>query len=233
MSRLGIVTGLIAELDIIATAVRDLPQPARPLLFCAGADTGRAREGALSLIGAGADALVSFGLAGGLSPRLEPGALVLADAVRAPDGKSLTACAPWRNRLIALAGDVVPLAVGAILGTTHPVATPPAKEDLFRETGALAVDMESHGVAAAATETGLPFIVIRAVADPAWRPVPTAAHKGLGPNGRRRPVAVLLGLLLRPRDLPHVVRLAGDSRAALASLSRVASLALPRFGLGA
>lgn len=233
MSRLGIVTGLIAELDIIATAARRLPQPDRPLFFCAGADAGRAREGALSLIGAGADALVSFGMAGGLSPRLGPGALVLADAVRAPDGKSLTTCAPWRDRLTALAGDAVPLAVGAILGATHAVATPPAKEDLFRETGALAVDMESHGVAAAAAETGLPFIAIRAVADPAWRPVPTAALKGLGPDGRRRPAAVLLGLLLRPRELSHLLRLAADTRAALASLSRVASLALPRFGLGA
>ncbi|MEE8123260.1 MAG: nucleoside phosphorylase [Alphaproteobacteria bacterium] len=233
MSRLGIVTGLIAELDIIATAVRDLPQAARPLLYCAGADAGHAREGALGLIEAGADGLVSFGMAGGLSPRLGPGALVLADTVRAPDGKSVTTSASWRQRLTALAGAAVPLAVGTILGVAHPVAAPRAKEGLFRETGALAVDLESHGVAAAAAEAGLPFIVIRALADPAWRPLPTAALAGLGPGGRRRPVAVLLGLLLRPGEIPDVVRLAGDSRAALASLRRVASLALPRFGLGA
>ena len=233
MSRLGVVTGLIAELDIIAAALREFPQAARPLLYCAGADAGRAREGALGLIRAGADGLVSFGMAGGLSPRLRPGALVLADTVRAPDGKSARTSGSWRQGLIALAGDAVPLAVGTVLGAARPVAAPPAKEDLFRKTGALAVDMESHGVAAAAAEAGLPFIVIRAVADPAWRPVPTAALKGVGPDGRRRPVAVLLGLLSRPGELPDVMRLAGNSRAALASLSRVASLALPRFGLGA
>jgi hypothetical protein len=93
--------------------------------------------------------------------------------------------------------------------------------------------MESHGVGAAAAAAGLPFIVVRAVADPARRALPPAALAGIGQDGRRRPLAVLLRLALRPLDIGDVLRLAGDSRAALRSLGRVASVALPQFGLGA
>ena len=233
MSQLGVVTGLIAEADCIARPAGEWGQAGRPFIYCAGANQERAREGALRLIEDGAKALVSFGMAGGLDPGLEPGALICADTVQAPDRETLATSRIWRQGLIALIGDELPVSVGAIITTARPVASAAAKEALARDTGAIAVDMESHGVGAAAAEAGLPFIVIRAVADPARRALPRAALAGIDRDGRRRPLAVLLRLLLRPLDIADVVRLAGDSRAALVSLRRVASVALPRFGLGA
>ena len=233
MSRLGIVTGLVAEADCIARPTGEWDQAGRPFLYCAGANGERAREGARRLIEDGAQALVSFGMAGGLDPGLEPGALIFADTVQAPDREALATSQDWRQGLIALIGNEVPVSVGAVITTARPVASPAAKEALARDTGAIAVDMESHGVGAAAAEADLPFIVVRAVADPARRALPWAALAGVGPDGGRRPLAVLLRLLARPRDIADVVRLAGDSRAALSSLRRVASVALPHFGLGA
>ena len=233
MSRLGIVTGLVAEADCIARPTGEWEQAGRPFLYCAGANGERAREGARRLIEDGAQALVSFGMAGGLDPGLEPGALIFADTVQAPDYEPLATSRDWRQGLIALIGNEVPVSVGAVITTARPVASPAAKEALARDTGAIAVDMESHGVGAAAAEADLPFIVVRAVADPARRALPWAALAGVGPDGGRRPLAVLLRLLARPRDIADVVRLAGDSRAALSSLRRVASVALPHFGLGA
>ncbi len=233
MSRLGIVTGLAAEADCIARPAGEWEQAGRPFLYCAGANGERAREGARRLIEDGAQALVSFGMAGGLDPGLEPGALIFADTVQAPDGEPLATSRDWRQGLIALIGNEVPVSVGAVITTARPVASAAAKEALARDTGAIAVDMESHGVGAAAAEAGLPFIVGRAVADPARRALPLAALAGVGPDGGRRPLAVLLRLLVRPWDIADVVRLAGDSRAALSSLRRVASVALPHFGLGA
>lgn len=233
MSRIGVVTGLLAEADCIARPAGEWGQASRPFLYCAGADGERAREGALRLIEDGAKALVSFGMAGGLDPSLEPGALICADTVQAPDRETLATSQDWRQRLIALINDELPVSVGAVITTTRPVASAAAKEALARDTGAIAVDMESHGVAAVAAEAGLPFIVIRAVADPARRALPRAALAGIGRDGGRRPLAVLLRLALRPLDIADVVRLAGDSRAALVSLRRVASVALPHFGLGA
>ena len=50
-------------------------------------------------------------------------------------------------------------------------------------TGAAAADMESHVVARLAAELGLPFAVLRVIADPAEREVPPAALAGMRADG--------------------------------------------------
>src|SRR5262249_60264974 len=67
--------------------------------------------------------------------------------------------------------------------------------------GGAAVDMESPAGAGEAVAAGLPFLVIRAIADPAGRALPAAALAGLAPDGSARPWAVLLSLLRRPPQL--------------------------------
>ena len=82
--------------------------------------------------------------------------------------------------------------------------------------------MESHAVAAAAARAGVPFIAVRAIADPAERAIPTSALAGLAPDGSTRPIAVVARLALRPWQIAGVIRLAADSAAALAALRGVA-----------
>ena len=89
--------------------------------------------------------------------------------------------------------------------------------------------MESHAVAAEAVAAGLPFLVIRAIADPAGRALPAAALAGLSPDGGARPWAVLLSLLCRPDQLIGLVRLIGDSAAGFAALGGVGSRLGPRL----
>jgi len=72
--------------------------------------------------------------------------------------------------------------------------------------------MESRGVAEAAHEAGVPFVALRAVADPADRSLPPAAVDAINAYGRLRPLRVLLGLLRRPRDLAALFALATDAR---------------------
>src|SRR6185437_16644110 len=73
---------------------------------------------------------------------------------------------------------------GDILGATEPAASPEGKAALFRATGAVAVDLESHLVAAAAERARKPFLVLRAIADPALRALPPAAVNGLDARGK-------------------------------------------------
>jgi adenosylhomocysteine nucleosidase len=80
-------------------------------------------------------------------------------------------------------------------------------------------------VAAAADEAGLPALVIRAVADPAWRDLPGVALLSVGSGGQVRFGAVAQLLLRQPREWPPVARLALDTRAGLAALRRVAGSA--------
>jgi len=60
---------------------------------------------------------------------------------------------------------------------------PERKAGLFHTTGAIAVDLESHLVAQAAARAGRPFLILRAIADPASRSLPPAAVNGLDSDG--------------------------------------------------
>lgn len=229
MSRLGVVTGLIVEADCIARVAANRPEVVRPLIYSAGGDGERARRGARNLIDAGAGGLMSFGLAGGLSPDLGPGAVVLAETIRTPDGQGIDTDPAWRARFDALAGDRIVLNHGAIAGVDEPVVSPADKGRLYGTTGALIVDMESHGIATVARDAGVPFLALRVVADPATRAVPIAALAGLGPDGERRPLRVLMGLMMRPWQVGACLSLARDSAQALAQLRLLAALGPPLF----
>ncbi len=211
MSTIGIVTGFGAEAALLAGG------PWRVAM--AGGRPERALALARTLAAEGCGLLLSFGIAGGLDPALRPGALVVADGVFGPDGRHLAAAPTLFPDLTARRG---PVAAAATV-----VADPAAKARLFAATGALAVDLESWGVAQAAEEAGLPFGVLRAVADPAPRALPPAAAEGLDDQGNVRLGAVLLSLVKDPRQLPGLVRVGLDTRAALAAL-KAAVAALPR-----
>jgi hopanoid-associated phosphorylase len=221
---IGVVTGLRAEARCLAAL--DVA------VACSGARPARARAGAARLLAEGAAGLVSFGLAGGLSPAVAPGDLILADAVMLPHDERIATDVAWRSRLSALiqvAGRAPHQA--AVAGSDRLLVTVAAKRALFAATGALAVDMESHAVAEAAHAAGRPFLVLRAIADTADQALPRAATVALGPGGEVRLLAVARALLERPAELPALLRLGRQSRRALTALRRVVLLAGPALVL--
>lgn len=224
MRTIGVVTGSRAE-------ARCLPA-IDGRLVCSGADAGRARRETERLMGEVAG-FVSFGLAGALVPDLKPGDLLLPEEIIAADGSRIGTDPDWRARLVELAGSIVPGArLGPLLGSDALIETAVAKAALHRASGAIALDMESHAVARTARAAGLPFVVIRAIADPAEQALPAAACVALDAEGRVRPSAVAAALLRRPGDLPALLRLARQSGAGLRTLRRVAARAGPALGLG-
>lgn len=116
-----------------------------------------------SLEAAGAHPVVCVtGVCGGLEPSLEPGQIVVADAVVGVDGSHLALpTAPSLAAALAAAGLAV--RVGPIL-TTDRLVRGPARRALA-DRGAVAVDMES-AVLASAPWPG-PLAVVRAVVDTA------------------------------------------------------------------
>ncbi|HEX3382972.1 MAG TPA: phosphorylase [Paraburkholderia sp.] len=168
----------------------------------------------------GAAGIVSFGTAGGLAPDLEPGALIVADAVHGPFGR-IDTDRQWTERIAAavtaegLAGR---LRRGATAAVAAPLITAADKRALYDSTGALAVDMESHIAGASAAAHGLPFAVCRAIVDPAWRTLPPAATAGLRDDGSTALGPILRELLRQPSQLGALLRLAADARAARTTL---------------
>ena len=215
---IGIVTGFKAE-------ARCLRQE-RNRIICSGGDPAQARAGAERLVTMGVEALVSFGLAGGLDPAMVSGRLLLPEAVLLPDGRAIRTHEGWRQRLahLARAEDLDPL-TAPLAGSDRLLATAPDKRALFEATRALAVDMESHAVAEIAEARNLPYVVVRAIADTSEEAIPSAAQKGIGPGGEIRHLAVLKELLLHPGEARSVIRLGRESGRALTALRRVAALA--------
>jgi adenosylhomocysteine nucleosidase len=166
-----------------------------------------------------ADGLLSFGIAGGLAPRLAPGTLLLPRAVITGRSERLDVDPDLHRRaLAALAEAGLHAETGDLLGLEAVVATRQAKAAHHARHGTVAVDLESIHVARAARAAGKPFVVLRAVADPATRGLPAAALVGLHPSGRTAPGRVLGSLLRQPGQIRDLVATARDTRRALAAL---------------
>jgi adenosylhomocysteine nucleosidase len=207
------VTGLIAEARLVRRAG----------LRAVSGGGNSARTAALvrELVETGVKGLVSFGIAGGLDPTLQPGMLVLPLGVRGEGGERWPVDAAWRARLDAgLSRAGLAVAAGDVLGAAEAADSVARKATLFAGNGAIAVDLESHLVARAAAGAGLPFVVLRAVADPALRALPPAALVGLDADGRPAIGRVIAALARRPGQLPALLQVARDTRRAMLALRR-------------
>lgn len=221
MSALGVITGSRLE-------TRCLPRTGRLLIGCTGGRSAQTHGLAAGLVDRRVEGLVSFGVAGGLDPALKPGDVILPETVFAPDGRRIEVHPGWRRYMARKLDQLqVPALGGEICGSDRLVVTPADKAQLFELTGALAVDLESHEVGDVAEQSGLPFLVLRAIADPADQPLPAAAASALDARGRVAPLALLRALARRPRDLPAFFGLAMASRHALAALRRAGPAVAP------
>jgi hopanoid-associated phosphorylase len=179
----------------------------------------------------GASGIISFGTAGGLAYDGVPGRWVVAPAVVTESARFPTSLS-WSTRIRQVLSTSTP---ADIAGVDVPVADPQAKRLLHLRTGAAAVDMESHVAAATATARGLPFAACRVIIDPLCRALPPAALLDLRSDGTPDIGAVIKSLLRRPGQMPALMRIAMDARAARAALQRGrrllgAGLGFPDFG---
>jgi hopanoid-associated phosphorylase len=174
----------------------------------------------------GARGLISFGIAGALQPGLKPGMCVVGTAVLS-EGQNFAADGAWTDRLSA----ALPKARReTVFGSSRAVGEVDAKTALYRATGAAAVDMESHVVARIATAHGLPFAILRVIADSAEQRLPPAAVNGMKSDGTPDIVAVLKSLGYEPGQLPDLMRTAFAARHAMAELFRCHRLLGPALG---
>ena len=210
---IGIVCGLKSE----AAVARRAAATVSCRIAVSGARAAEARAIAGRFVDEGAGLLLSVGVSGGLDPALQPGALIVSQRVLCPDGRPIVAdCVGLRSEMGPAGGGWI---TGSILGSDVIVQTAAAKSRLYRATGALAVDMESHAVAAVAEAAGIPFLAMRAIADPADRALPPPAMDAIAPDGSTRVLATLLRVARAPKHFPELLQLGRDSEAALKALS--------------
>ncbi len=180
-----------------------------PFVEVGGGMPAGAEAAARRLVARGVAGLISFGLAGGLSPELRPGDVVVPAAVL--ENGVRFGCDP--ALMAALGGGAgVMLAAEAMIGRAADKAA------LFAASQAEAVDLESGAVARVAAAAGLPFAVLRAVADSAAQNLPPAAMIGLTADGRIDFAAIAASVLRLPGQVPGLIAVGRNAQQARAAL---------------
>jgi adenosylhomocysteine nucleosidase len=175
--------------------------------------------------------VISFGVAGALDPSLKSGDVVVATEVMAGDARWLAGLALNEELITSLALGRRRVVRGGLAGVEEIVAAQARKAALWIQTGASAVDMESHIAAAYADEAGLPFAALRVISDPAHRALPALARSAIKPNGEIDVRKVLRGVVREPRTPRALVSTGIDFNRALKSLRGCRGFLLGSEGL--
>jgi adenosylhomocysteine nucleosidase len=226
LSVVGIVSALAAEARHLGPTTQRGEALASfadgTLLAVSGIGGHAAACGARALIDAGATALISWGMAGGLDPALASGTIFLPSEVISRDGTLVLTTRYWRERLRAAVATHGPVACGKLLTSTQVIGSVADKAAAFSETGAAAVDMESLAVAQVAKSHDLPFIAVRVIVDAAGDILPRAVMAAARSAGPLHLGRLLASLAVAPGDVAALVRLLPRYRAASRSLRAVA-----------
>jgi adenosylhomocysteine nucleosidase len=192
------------------------------LLAVSGVGFGAATDAARALAAAPVSALMTFGVAGGLDPALKAGTVVLPTQVISSDGARFATCRSWQARLAAAVGTPYMAVGGILLSSPMAIETPADKAIAFRDSGAVAVDMESVAVAEIAAAHQLPFVALRVIVDTASDALPPSVIAA-SRAGRVKIGRLLAGLLTAPGEIATVIGLSLRYRAAMRSLRAVAA----------
>lgn len=229
----GVVVALKAEVRCLVKIPFErgefLHLPEGTLVKHSGIGHKNARLAAMSLIEKGATSLLSWGCAGGLNASLPPGCLILPKKILSYDQTCFPVDAPWHERICNRLKGYMDLKTGPLIQGQDVLSSLGEKTTLFKQCGALAVDMESAAVAQVALQAQIPFIAIRAISDPADINIPSTALTAIDELGGLRPLLLLKGLARHPDEIFPLIRLGRYFRAAIITLETVLRLAGPRF----
>lgn len=233
----GIVTALAREARALTSTS---PRPGKAvaldrghIVWLGGMGQDAARQAALGLIDAGATALAVFGVAGALAPGMPGGTLFCPSAVIDERGHAVSTTPAWRLSLgkRLLAAKLPLVAEGRLLSLPAPLLSAADKTSMRTHHQAMAVDMESAGVAVIASERRLPFVVLRAIVDECDDNVPGELQAGIDAWGRLLPTRMFAVLLRHPRllgELPGLAARMGKAVQALHAAARAAGHGLGR-----
>ena len=188
------------------------------IVVCSSSDPNQLRALLATLDSTTFRGVISFGVAGGLDPALKTGDIVVATEVLAGDTRWLAGSALNEEMIASAALRRRRVVRGGLAGVEQVVVACACKAALRSETGAAAVDMESHIAAAYAAEEGLPFAALRVISDPASRALPALAMSAVKPNGDIDLRKVLRSVARNPMTLRALVSTGIDFNRALRSL---------------
>jgi len=224
-----VITGIIVALpeEVSTLTAKKLAKgdveflDAQHVLIYSGTGSTNARAAAGKLMDLGATRLISGGCAAGINPALTPGDLMLPLSLLNAAQESLPVDLAWHSHA-ARHLEVGARFQGCLLESETIVSLSSEKLALFQQTCAQALDMESFAVAKTAAEHQLPFLVVRAIADPAQFDLPAAVAYALNEKGEVSLVKLLKFLIFHPDQIPGLIILGLNFHKAKHSLTKAA-----------
>ena len=225
MKKLGIIAALPAEAKCLQSKKINFLKPfeiEKNIFLCvSGIGYQSSLHAAKELIKLNVNGLISWGVAGGICKSVHSGDLILAKAVTNQE-KIYKISNKWHRKIENhFHNSFCKILSGDIVSTKKICATSIEKTKLFKETGALAIDMESFAMAEIAKTNNLDFIIIRSIADDANLNLPEAVIENIDNFGRLKIVKFIISCLLRPTQISKIILLAKNYKKALKSLKKI------------
>jgi adenosylhomocysteine nucleosidase len=142
------------------------------------------------------EAVVSTGYCGGLDPTLQLGDIIVASQVLDSATQEVFPCAELEHPIR-----------GIILSQDRIATKMEEKTQLFQQTGACAVEMESAGVALRAKRAGLAFYCIKVTSDTATESFAFDLNSMRSSDGRVARGKIMMYALAHPNLVPGLLRL--------------------------
>ena len=220
MKKIGFVTGIKKE----AAILQKIAHHAKSEIIWVGNKQGSAYTQANTLAKNGCEILISFGFAGALDPQLSAGDLVVPKSVGDAEGNIFTTNHKLHQKISYHFSHKFNVSSGISFGSETIIWNADEKKRLFNQYNTSIVDMESIGVARAATENDCYFLIVRSVSDTANQSLPKESLKSINLNNDIRILDVLKDLAKNLNELPSLLQLAQNSRKAHVCLRDVAKL---------
>lgn len=169
----------------------------------------------------GCDLFVSTGCAGGLAPALQPGDLVIANAISGDGtpGTLTTAAAPRADAVRAAEAAGLRRVEGPLLCSATMLATASEKRAAAAR-GAVVVEMEGGAIAARAAAAAVPLLSVRAILDTAEQEIGLPGTFIDPASGTLRRLALAGHMATHPGVVAELLAMQGMQSAARDSLER-------------
>lgn len=163
-------------------------------------------------------AVISFGMAGALSPDLRIGDWVIGSRTCGP--LEVECDERWQA---ALAKALPKARIGPVYADGRLIGDAQEKRSLSCRHNALAADMESHFAAELAAKAGVPFAILRCISDEAVHALPPAIAVAMRPDGGLALGNVLKSIARNPAQVIDILSTLTHFNRAYAALRRDAA----------
>ena len=171
------------------------------------------------------EAIISIGYAGALTAELKVGDLFIADYILNEQNNSVPfeiedkLNSEWLDlaKSISLLGELK-IKVGKLITVNSVIHTPEAKQDLGKQFGADAVEMETIEIALLAREKKIPFLSVRGISDAVDHEL-IDSSSFLGSDGEISKLRAGWYVLTHPRSLKNAISLRSHTQIATQNLT--------------